>query len=355
MLNTAIAMLMIGTATAALVATLPNVDKKGTRDSPLLKRYEGSYIVVQERKAFAEFTLPLSKLEPVKGEKTRQNNQRFEPKSTKALEGPYTRIVYLIPENRTPLEVVRNYEEEIKGAGGILLFQCKEAECGGDPSKSSDGGGGLMSLAMYLYPPERIAEQRHTTGHCAIAERISDQHYVAAELPQSGAHMSVLTYRLVSRSKHDSCRALNDRTVAIVDIVEAKAREQKMVTVQASEMEKAIAGTGRIALYGIYFDFNKADVKPESDPTLEQIAKLLKQSTSMKLLVVGHTDNVGAFPFNMDLSQRRASAVATVLATRYGIVKERLTPVGVSFASPVASNKTDEGRAKNRRVELVEN
>ena len=70
---------------------------------------------------------------------------------------------------------------------------------------------------------------------------------------------------------------LNNRTVAIVDIVEAKAREQKMVTVQASDMEKAIAGTGRIALYGIYFDFNKADIKPESDPTLEQIAQLLKQ------------------------------------------------------------------------------
>jgi OOP family OmpA-OmpF porin len=354
LLSTVVAMLMVGTA-AALVATLPNADKKGAKDSPLLKRYEGSYIVAQERKAFAEFAYPLSKLEPVREEKTRQNNQRFEPKNKKALEGAYTRIVYLVPENRTPLEVVRNYEEEIKRVGGSVLFQCKETDCGGDPSRSIAGGGGQMSLAMYLYPPERIVEEPHTTGHCAIAEHIADQRYVVAELPQSGAHVSVLTYRLVSPDKNDVCRTLNDRTIAIVDLVETKAREQKMVTVQASEMEKTIASTGRVALYGIYFDFNKAEVKPESDPTLEQIAKLLKQSSAMKLLVVGHTDNVGTFPFNTDLSQRRAVAVVTALGTRYGIAKERLTPVGVSFASPVASNKTDEGRAKNRRVELVEN
>ena len=350
-----VSMLMIGTAAAALVAVVPSTDKKGTRDSPLLKRYEGSYIVAHEHKAFAEFDLPLSKLEPLAGEKTKQNNQRFAPKNRKALEGAYTRIVYLIPANRSPVEVVRNYEEEIKSAGGNLLYQCKDAECGGDSSRSSGGGGGKMSLAMYLYPQERIVEEHHTTGHCAIAERITDQRYVAAELPQSGAHASILTYRLVSTGKHDSCRTVNDRTIAIVDLVETKAREQKMVTVQSSEMEKAIASSGRIALYGIQFDFNKADVKPESDPTLEQIARLLKQSSGMKLLVVGHTDNVGTFPFNVDLSQRRAASVVAALGTRYGIAKERLTAVGVSFASPVAANKTDEGRAKNRRVELVEN
>jgi outer membrane protein OmpA-like peptidoglycan-associated protein len=159
----------------------------------------------------------------------------------------------------------------------------------------------------------------------------------------------------VSPGKHDSCRALNDRTVVIVDLLEAKAREQKMVTVSSGEMAQAISSGGRVALYGIYFDFNKADVKPESDPTIEQIAKLLKDSPSLKVLIVGHTDNVGTFSFNMDLSQRRAAAVVAVLASRHGIAKERLSPVGVSYASPVASNKTEEGRAKNRRVELVEN
>jgi outer membrane protein OmpA-like peptidoglycan-associated protein len=120
-------------------------------------------------------------------------------------------------------------------------------------------------------------------------------------------------------------------------------------------MATAISNQGRVALYGIYFDFNKSDLKPESDPTLEQITRLLKKQSALKLLVVGHTDNVGSFSFNMDLSQRRAASVVNALGTRYGISKDRLTPLGISFASPMESNKTEEGRAKNRRVELVEN
>jgi OmpA-OmpF porin, OOP family len=75
----------------------------------------------------------------------------------------------------------------------------------------------------------------------------------------------------------------------------------------------------------------------------------------MKLLVVGYTDKVGTFPFNTDLSRCGAAAVVTALSTKHGIDKNRLTPVGVAYASPVASNKTEEGRAKNRRVDLVEN
>jgi outer membrane protein OmpA-like peptidoglycan-associated protein len=81
----------------------------------------------------------------------------------------------------------------------------------------------------------------------------------------------------------------------------------------------------------------------------------MKKSPALKLLVVGHTDNVGSFQFNMDLSQRRAAAVVAALTARFSVAKDRLTPVGVSFASPVAPNRTEEGRAKNRRVELVEN
>jgi len=71
--------------------------------------------------------------------------------------------------------------------------------------------------------------------------------------------------------------------------------------------------------------------------------------------VVGHTDNVGTFEFNMDLSQRRAASVVQILTSKLGIEPKRLTPVGVSFASPVASNRTEEGKSKNRRVQLVEN
>lgn len=351
MLKLTFAILLLASSFNALAdATIPKADKPGSKDSPLLKRYEGSYIVSYETKAFAEFTLPTSRLELVPNKKVGNNDRAHEPRNKKALEGAYTRLVYLIPEGRSPLEVVRNYQDEIKAKGGKVLFECKGAECGGDPSRSSSGGGGDTSLALYLFPEARVTDPYKSNGHCALTSDIADQRYAAAEMPD--AHVSILTYSVKDELY---CRAFNGRAVAIVDIVEAKAREQKMVTVQAGEMAKEISATGSVSLYGILFDFNRADIKPESEPTLEQIAKLLKSSPAMKLLVVGHTDKVGSFPFNMDLSQRRAAAVVAALSTKHGIVAGRLTPVGVAYASPVASNATDEGRSKNRRVELVEN
>jgi len=126
-----------------------------------------------------------------------------------------------------------------------------------------------------------------------------------------------------------------------------------MVTVDAAAMAKDIAATGRVALYGIYFDTDKADIKPESEPTLEEIATLLKQDPKLKLYVVGHTDNVGGYDYNTKLSQRRAASVVNTLTTKHGIQAVRLTAAGVGLLAPVAPNDTEEGRAKNRRVELV--
>jgi OmpA-OmpF porin, OOP family len=333
-------------------AEIPNADKKGAKDNSLLKRYEGSFIVAYEHKSFDEFVLPLSPLVQLPDKKDTHNNYAYEPKQKKNLEGERTRLVYLIPPDRSPLEVVRNYQQEIEAKGGKVLFQCKAETCGGDVDRGSSGGGGHMSLSMFLYPQERIQDPEFSNGSCAQKQSISEQRYLSAEIPGDGAHISILSYIL-----HDDayCKALNGRTIAAVDILQTKAREQKMVTVNASEMAAKIGSTGSVALYGIYFDFNKADLKPESTPTLEQISQLLKNDGSLKLLVVGHTDNVGTFDFNMGLSQRRASSVVAALTGQYGIAKNRLTPVGVSFAAPVASNKSEEGRAKNRRVELVQN
>ena len=156
-----------------------------------------------------------------------------------------------------------------------------------------------MSLSMFLYPAERIQDPDFSNGSCAQTRNISNQRYLAAELPGESAYISVLAYAL-----HDDgyCKELNGRTIAAVDILQTKSREQKMVAVNASEMAKKIATTGSVALYGIYFDFNKADLKPESNATLDQIAQLLKNDAALKLLVVGHTDNVGTFDFNTGLS-----------------------------------------------------
>lgn len=333
-------------------ALLPIADKKGSQDHPLLKRYEGSFIVSSEQRSFDEFQLPLSKLSQVPGRKDNHNNHYFEPGEKKTLEGARTRLVYLLPENRTPLEALRNYQQEIREQGGNILFECSGGECGGDPGRSSDGGGGEMSMAMYLFPQESISDPVFSNGYCAMTDRINDQRYTAAEFPAVGSHVSVLTYTLKGGS---FCKAFKNRTIAIVDLIETKAREQKMVTVKADEMEREIVTSGSIALYGIYFEFDQAVVKPESQPTLQEIALLLKSKPELKLLIAGHTDNVGTFAYNMDLSQRRAVAVVQALTAEFGIDRARLTPVGVSYASPKSTNRTEEGRAKNRRVELVEN
>jgi outer membrane protein OmpA-like peptidoglycan-associated protein len=128
---------------------------------------------------------------------------------------------------------------------------------------------------------------------------------------------------------------------------------QNMVLVNADEMSKAIQAGGRVTLYGIFFDFNKTEVKSESKPTLEQISKLLQQQPQLRLLVVGHTDNIGGLNFNLDLSRRRAEAVAAALVQQFGVAANRLSAHGVAFLAPLATNASDEGRAKNRRVELV--
>jgi len=142
-------------------------------------------------------------------------------------------------------------------------------------------------------------------------------------------------------------------TSHVLTVVERQAMQQDVV-MDAGAMANGLSNNGSVALYGIYFDTAKSDLKPESDPALAEIAKLLKQNPSLKVFIVGHTDMVGDPAANVKLSQARAQSVINALVTRYGIAASRLMPFGDGPYAPVASNKTEEGRAKNRRVELVE-
>ena len=137
-----------------------------------------------------------------------------------------------------------------------------------------------------------------------------------------------------------------------VFIIEKQSMEQDVVA-NADTMAQSIKETGKATLYGIYFDTGKAIVKPESEPALKEIAKLLQTDPKLKLYVVGHTDNTGSFEGNLKLSKDRADAVSKALTAKYGINPTRLLPFGNGPVAPVASNATEEGRAKNRRVELV--
>ena len=149
-----------------------------------------------------------------------------------------------------------------------------------------------------------------------------------------------------------SVEVFNDGRDYTLLIVENKPMEDE-VTIDAAALNKGISETGKIAVYGIYFDSGKSIIKPESKPTIDEIVKMLQQNPKLKIFVVGHTDSDGSVESNMKLSSDRAAAVVKAL-TENGISASRLKSSGVGPYCPVESNHTEDGKAKNRRVELVE-
>ncbi len=281
-------------------------DAEGSKDHPLISRYPGSVINEYSQKAFDEYELPLSKVADGKYEKTQH------------LEGKVTAIYYTVPEGRSALEIFRNYESALKNAGFQELFTCSKT-CG-DPPPSG------------FYPLND-----------AFGNYSSDTRYLAAKLTRAAGDVYVALW------EYDSTFDVK----TFLAVVEIKPMESGLVTVNAASLASDITRTGHASVYGIYFDSGKADVKPESGAALKEIANLLQQDPQLKLYVVGHTDNVGTLANNMDLSRRRADAVVKVLTTTYSVPAMRLSAQGDGPTAPVASNDTEDGRAKNRRVDLV--
>jgi outer membrane protein OmpA-like peptidoglycan-associated protein len=300
------------TCLAAPVAAAQDQDAEGSKDHPLISRYPGSYIAKYLTKQFDEFSLPLG---PVDEENTITKNRH--------LEGKITRIVYVAPAGRTVLEVFRNYQSALKKAGFETLFTCGPQGCGSTVANAYANSG---DSADYWGPEHGI-------------------HYISAKLarPEGDVYVSLL----VDDQGGDS------RANAELYVIEVKPMESDLITVNAASLANDINTTGHASVYGIYFDTGKADIKPESDATLKEIAKLMQGDPRLKLYVVGHTDNQGALDMNMDLSRRRAEAVLSALTTKYAVPAVRLRAYGSGPYAPVASNDTEAGRAKNRRVELV--
>jgi len=305
-----VAGLLIGLSTP--FAAGQDQDVEGSSDHPLITRYPGSYIAKYLTKEFDEFSLPLG---PVDVENTITKNQH--------LEGKITRIVYVAPEGRTVLEVFRNYQSALKKGGFETLFTCGPQGCGSTVANAYANSG---DNGDYWGPEHGI-------------------HYISAKLarPEGDVYVSLL----IDNQGPDS------RASAELYIIEVKPMESDLITVDAASLANDINRTGHASVYGIYFDTGKADVKPESDATMKEIAKLLQGDPQLKLYVVGHTDNQGALDMNMDLSRKRADAVLAALTTKYGVSAGRLRSYGCGPYSPVASNDSEDGRAKNRRVELV--
>jgi outer membrane protein OmpA-like peptidoglycan-associated protein len=305
----------------------------GAKDFPLIKRYEGSRLIGYDSRAFDSFKLLLGKLKL-------GDNGHAAFDASKDVEGRHTRLLYLAPRGRSSLEVFRNYEADLVAKGFKVLFKCSgEDEC------ESYG----TEIYRVLYPPTRTLQSSELSK---VAFNVPvEPRYLAATLSRPEGDIAVSLF--VAKESGAAFPDTKDRVAVLLDVVETKPIEAKMVTVDAATMAKDISATGKVAIYGLYFDTDKADLKPESIPALDEIAKLLKGQPNLKVYIVGHTDNVGGFDYNMSLSQRRAKSVVDRLVQSYGIALDRLHPVGAGLIAPVASNDDEAGRAKNRRVEIV--
>lgn len=328
------ALVALGIALLLSVGVLAQeYDLRGAKDHPLISRYAGSVIVGHDTKEYDELLLVLGGI--IEGPV---------PSKSQKVEGKLTRILYLAPKGRSTLEIFRNYEAELKRAGFKVLFACSGNEGCGDR-------GDLMY--QVIYPQERRLPNFADPGpaYDFTFGFPKDQRYLAAKLARAEGDVYVSLYMAVN--DFDIPKWMYQRITALLEIIETKPMEAGLVKVDASAMAQDIARAGHVAIYGIYFDTDKADLKPESKPTLQEIAKLLRENPALKLYVVGHTDSTGSFDHNMDLSRRRAEATVKALVSEYGIDPKRLRPYGVGPLAPLASNDTDDGRAKNRRVELV--
>lgn len=277
-------------------------------DGQLIRAYEGSKFENQKELGFIQLELLVGPVDP----KATGGLGKSE-----VLEGYVTKVDYsLSGGKRSTFEVARNYEQALVDAGFQLIFKCsgKAKTCGKlkfDPV-----------FGEFPYSDEEYLIARGSDK--ATAETLT----VAIRIPETHHHH--------------------------IFVVRTKSMDTGMAKVDAAAMRKGLEQTGHMALYGIQFDFGKSSLKLESAPVIAEVAGLLKNNAKLKLHVVGHTDNIGTFEANMALSKARAATVVDALVKQHGIASARLMPHGASSIAPVATNRTDAGRAENRRVELVE-
>jgi outer membrane protein OmpA-like peptidoglycan-associated protein len=320
-------------------------DAPGAADLALSRRYEGSKILGQTVKAFDEIALVAG---PALG-KSFSNDKKFS--KTIAAQGKVTRTAYLTPVNRSSLEVIQNFKNELAGKGFAPVFECAKEACG-------------ESFGVLRYAWDNKAAQPIGPNYTQIREllinaifsQVLDPRYALMKKtgPEGDTYVALYAGVNTGGSHGSFSDVVRDRASILVEAVEPKGMETRMETVSAEKIAGDLTAQGRAVFYGIYFDFDKAELKPESAPQLAEMAKTLKADPKLKVYIVGHSDNQGKLDYNLGLSQRRAEAVVKALTAAHGIPVVRLTAKGAGPVAPLASNRDDAGRAKNRRVEMVE-
>lgn len=292
-------------------SSLQAQDTEG-QDHPLISRFENSTIIKYKQNDFMGFEFALGT----------PNDYKSFSKSAKK-EGKLTQIAYELTSNSSSaLEVYRNYESTLKKSGANILFSCIDGDCKGKDD--------YHIMNPYIEKSSLIVS--HETQRFG---------YLAATFSKDG---STYYFALVVGQFNDYVR------YELVILEETDMTNDK-VTVQ--NLKDNLLSQGKVALYGVLFDTGKATLKPESTATLQTIAKFMKENPSINIFVVGHTDLTGNYNDNIELSKQRAKAVVQALTASYGIAENRLMPEGVGPLVPVATNRNEKGKKKNRRVELV--
>ncbi len=304
-----------------------DADEPGGRDNPIVSRYAGSILVMYGDDDFGSAQLVVLEKDKL---------------ALRPVEGRISNRIYLAPKGSSPLAVFRNYQQALASAGFETLLACETAKC----EKLGD-------VQQLIYSMPRSLKWTKGDNWTSIFNSGNQPlfHYLSAKKvgTDGSAYVQI---GLVGSSESD--QETHGRTKILVQVVEpANVDQGKVSVVDAKTIGDALKRDGKIALYGILFDTNKANIKVESNPTLEEMVKALKADPTLKVYIVGHTDNEGVVEANLALSQKRADAVVETLSKRFGIATDRLQARGVANFVPVASNLSPEGRAKNRRVEMV--
>lgn len=328
----------VGPLAASQAATPFPSDVAGGADHPMLQRFAGSALIGYKSVAWDQAVLPL-------GTETvhQQATGRDLLKDRLELEGKVTRLVYLAPPGKTPLEVYRNHQQALAAAGFKQRFAC-ERDC----SKLYFAWGKTVDIDAGMSWGKGGVPGQGNSSYPLSSALNHDGRMWTGTLSRAGQDVHVLLYT--------SSAATDTTNIAAtyLEFVEPKAMPTGQVTVDAKAMLGGLEAEGKVALYGIFFDTGKAELKPESKAQLDEMAKLLQGQPALKAYIVGHTDNQGTLEANLQLSQQRALAVVAALAAApYRIAATRLQGRGVASLAPVAGNGSDQGRSRNRRVELV--
>ena len=322
-----ILLIALGLSPVAVFAQAKVSELPGAKDHSLVSRYAGSVLQNAADERFASVRVPAGP--------GRMNGSELVFDKSTTVEGHVSAFFYVAPKERSALEVFRNYQAALKGAGFTMLYSCEMQACDGPRIREPFSRELLGALKW----------NGTRTDPTGSFDR--DVRFLSAKVSRDGKDAYVLVFVAEPNS-------LWQAPAAAVVVAEPTPMDTGNVVVSTDLLKKGLADNGKIALYGIYFDTGRAELKPESKAQLDEMGRLLTTDKSLKVFIVGHTDNQGGVDANVTLSQKRADAVVAALVSGYKIEPARLRARGVASFAPVATNRTEEGRARNRRVELVE-